>query len=228
MGSARAVEMALAALEEGGVGSLAEGERAALESFISELVHWSVKVHLVGKSRMDETIAAQVLDSYLLLHFAEEMGALARRAHDGAGWGGSPATRIADIGAGAGFPGVIWKIGRPEHSIWLFERREKPVLFLERTITSLGLDGIHVVRGDAACSRELSPFDCAISKAAGRFPVMLPVAAELVGPGGWYFTIKGRGWHEELEGVESGPMQHEQTSELAGGRGALLAFRKQG
>jgi 16S rRNA (guanine527-N7)-methyltransferase len=191
-----------------------------LERFLAELVYWSARVHLVGRSRMDETIAEQVLDSYLLCRFAEDLGA--------ASGGASRSPRIADIGAGAGFPGVIWKIARPEDRIYLFERREKPVLFLERAISVLGLEGIEVIRGDAAFGGALSPFDCAISKAAGRLPAMLPIAADLLKGGGWYLTIKGSDWGEELGRADSASMRHAETRELPGKRGVLLAFEETG
>ena len=97
--------------------------------------------------------------------------------------------RAADIGSGYGFPGIVWKIIRPDIDITLFERKEKAALLLERIIRNLDLSGIRV-EGEAKIGSEHEPFCLVVSKAAGRLSSMLPLAEELLTPSGSYVTIK--------------------------------------
>ena len=134
------IERVLRLLEEGGVSKLSAEQAANLEAFVREVVLWSGKIHLLGKRDMRRTLENQVLDSFLLLEHAERSGALPSEKR----------IRVADVGSGAGFPGVIWKIARPAFEITLFERKRKPVLFLERVIALLGMEGLEAIGGDAA------------------------------------------------------------------------------
>ena len=133
---------------------------------------------------------------------------------------------MADIGSGAGFPGLVWKIVRPRLDLTLFERRLKPQLFLERIVAQLGLKGITVVGEDAASCREAGAFDLVVSKAAGRLASILPLADRLLAPGGAYITVKGRSWESELPRSAQAPLRLESAVELPEKRGAALVFRK--
>ncbi|MGD1047552.1 MAG: RsmG family class I SAM-dependent methyltransferase [Candidatus Krumholzibacteriaceae bacterium] len=125
-----------------------------LVEYAKHVDSWSEKMHLVGKGRQSANLGLLVFDSLLLLGAAEEWGLRM--------------SRIADIGSGAGVPGVVWKIARPGLDVTLFERKTKPQLFLERIVASLGLDGIEVFGGDAAGYAGSEAFDLVVSKAAGR------------------------------------------------------------
>jgi 16S rRNA (guanine527-N7)-methyltransferase len=130
--------------------------------------------------------------------------------------------RVADIGSGAGFPGMVWKIARPGMEVVLFERKERLAVFLERTSRLLGLQGLEVRAEDAALSPERGAFDVVTSKAAGRLGEILPVAGALLGPGGVYITAKGGGWRPELEGARGFRLMG--TASLRKGRGEAVAL----
>jgi 16S rRNA (guanine527-N7)-methyltransferase len=169
-------------------------------------------VHLVGKGRLGSSLALLAFDSLALLGAVEARGIAAARA--------------ADIGSGAGFPGLVWKIVRPRMEMTLFERRLKPQVFLERTVIKLGLSGIAVVGEDAAYAAEAGAFDLVASKAAGRLDEMLPLAERLLAPGGAYATLKGCAWEGEMPELIQSAMKLEAAVELPEGRGAALIFRK--
>ena len=203
-------------LEEGGVSKLSAEQSANLEAFVGEVVLWSGKIHLLGKRDLRRTLENQVLDSFMLLEHAERSGTLPREKR----------IRVADVGSGAGFPGVIWKIARPAFEITLFERKRKPFLFLERVIALLGMEGLEAIGGDAAKDGRRSYYDIVISKAAGRLGDMLPVARRLLGPGGAYVTVKGAGWEKEALGAGQEAIPLEASIEFPGGRGSMLIFRE--
>lgn len=229
------LERVLPELENSGFDMHAAGKMELLEDFIRELLHWSARIHLVGKGRVEETVAMLLMDSLLMLRSVEGRGIFGdaglggggtgRGENGGGARGEAGALKLADIGTGAGFPGVVWKIMRPRLDITLFERRQKPLFFLERAISTLNLGSIRAVGEDASLHKG-SSFDLALSKAAGGLPEILPVAEALLLEGGLYVTLKGSAWRSEMEGVKPGLMKLEEKDELPGGRGILLIFKK--
>ena len=180
MTAERIEDLVARSLAKAGFSDLAPAARQKLEGYAKEVSLWGERMHLVGRSRIGGNLELLILDSLLLLRAAPESAREARKT--------------ADIGSGAGFPGIVWKIVRPDLDITLFERRLKAGLFLERIVTLLGLEGIRVVAEDAAGWREAGVFDLVVSKAAGRFRDVLPMAERLLAPNGAYLTIKGLGW----------------------------------
>lgn len=205
-------EIAEAAFRRAGFGGLDPEAARQLALYLQEVDFWSGKMHLVGKGRLGSSMELLVLDSLALLNAAEGSGAAAGR--------------VADIGSGAGFPGLVWKIVRPRLDLTLFERRLKPQLFLDRVVSRLGLKGITVIGEDAANFKEAGTFDIVTSKAAGRLTGILPLADRLLAPGGAYVTVKGRSWESEMPPGAGSPMRLESVIELPEARGAALVFRK--
>lgn len=189
-----------------------------LERFAEEVERWSRRTHLVGKSRMEENIFVSMLDSLHLLQYAGRSGDLGRD--------GSRAATVGDIGAGAGFPGIVWAIACPGMEITLFERSEKPRLFLERTARLLGLGGSVAVEGEAAVSGRARRFDLVVSKAAGRWGTIAPIVEALMREGGIYLTIKGDGWEAEMADAREGSLEPASWQRLPGSRGSMLRMRR--
>jgi 16S rRNA (guanine(527)-N(7))-methyltransferase RsmG len=234
MRESRHNEKIFKAMEEAGASRIGGAERERLEIFIGELELWSVRIHLVGKGNIPRTLTSQFVDSYLMLAFAQELQPLGKGAdsgHEPAGKAcgeldGKREVRVADIGAGAGFPGVVWKVFRPDLDVTLFERRRKPADFLERILTLLSLKGIRVNRGDASKEGVDARCHVVVSKASGRLHELMPIAGRMLGHGGAYITVKGAGVAEELAEAPAAGFSLEASRALPGGRGSVLCFRK--
>jgi 16S rRNA (guanine527-N7)-methyltransferase len=183
-----------------------------LSLYLKEVEFWNAKMHLVGRGRFGTSLDLLLFDSLALL--------------TAAGGSGLETDKVGDIGSGAGFPGLVWKIARPRLNLTLFERRLKPQLFLERVVLQLGLKGIAVFGDDAANFKETGTFDLVISKAAGRLAGILPLAERLLAPGGTYLTVKGKSWKSELPQPRRTRMCLESAVELPEKRGTALIFRK--
>lgn len=205
-------DIAEAALRRAGFGNEDPEAVRQLSLYLQEVVFWNARMHLVGKGRFGTSLELLVFDSLTMLTAAGESG--------------PAASRVADIGSGAGFPGIVWKIVRPQLDLTLFERRLKPQLFLERVVAQLGLKGITVFGGDAASCKEAGVFDLVLSKAAGRLADILPLADKLLIQGGAYITVKGRSWENELSQRLESLMHLESAIELPERRGTVLVFRK--
>jgi len=100
------------------------------------------------------------------------------------------ARRIADLGAGAGLPGLVLAIALPKAAVVLVESVGKKCAWMERTVERLGLENVRV-----ACVRaeELAeePFDVVTARALGALPVVCEYAAPLLRGGGVLVAWKG-------------------------------------
>lgn len=206
-----------------GVGSLNEAQRELLALFVEEIEIWNDRIHLVGKRNIRKTLSNLVVDSWLLHRFAHERGLLTPAEHAEPPGEGS-GVMVADIGAGAGFPGVVWKIAEPEIDVTLFERREKALLFLERVIAMLKADGIRAVGGDAGRIGGEGRYDVVISKAAGRVQRIEEAVTRLLRKDGVYITVKGSGWKAEAARTNRKKLRLAAAERLPRGRGTVLLF----
>lgn len=203
-----------------GLGALED--RGKLKRFLKDLLQWSGKVHLVGRAKAAKNIERQAVDSAIMLDIflgEHSRGREGKGLEDEAG-----RIRIADIGAGAGFPGMIWKLLRASFEVVLFERKSKPAIFLEREVRRLELYGVEVVGKDA--ERYEGPlFDAVVSKAAGRLDVMVPLALGMLKENGVYMTVKGEGLDGEKREAQrrGGELR---SVKLPGGRGEAVLFSK--
>ena len=100
------------------------------------------------------------------------------------------AARIVDLGSGAGLPGLVLAIARPEAEIVLVESVGKKCAWLERTVTALGLENVRIV-----CARaeelEEEPFDVVTARALASLSVLCEYAAPLLREGGSLVAWKG-------------------------------------
>ena len=217
-------------LQKIGLWDVSGGKAERISCFIEDVWEWSNRIHLLGRKDIRKNIERQIMDSAYMLQLME--GSIRQgdygNDHKGVpvGRGGIfKGQRISDIGSGAGFPGLVWKILRPSLEITLFERKQKTAVFLKREVNILDLKKIVVLDLDIEeYTGDL--FDIVTSKAAGRLPEMLPLASGLLSRGGFYITVKGDGWREK-EGV--GPfsgMEFKKEDEMPEKRGIVVIFEK--
>src|SRR5215470_2477156 len=82
--------------------------------------------------------------------------------------------RLADVGSGAGFPGLPLKLIRPDLEIFLIESNVKKATFIAEVIRELGLtDSKVLVSRFEELGEEVAPLDFVCSRALGEFPIFL-------------------------------------------------------
>lgn len=106
--------------------------------------------------------------------------------------------RIADIGSGAGFPGIPLAIVEPARHFALIESTGKKSRFLEHVRDTLGLANVEVVQSRAESYQPELRFDTVIARAVGPVADLVKVAGRLVAGGGRLLAMKGRYPEEEL------------------------------
>ncbi len=105
---------------------------------------------------------------------------------------------VADLGSGAGLPGLVLAIARPDLRVTLVEPMARRVAFLDEARTRLGLDGVEVVRERAEQWTEQQRFDVVTARALAALPKLLGWAMPLVADDGQLLAMKGLSAAEEI------------------------------
>jgi 16S rRNA (guanine527-N7)-methyltransferase len=107
-------------------------------------------------------------------------------------------TRIADVGTGAGFPGLPLAVVNPERRFSLIEATGKKARFVERTVERLALSNVQVVNERAERFRPLEPFDTILARALSSLSDFVAYAGHLCAPDGRLLAMKGKRPDEEI------------------------------
>jgi 16S rRNA (guanine527-N7)-methyltransferase len=110
-----------------------------------------------------------------------------------------PDARVADIGSGAGLPGLVLAIARPDITITLIEPLLRRTTFLEEAVATLDLTNVVVVRGRADALHGSTDFDVVTSRAVAPLGRLLEWSMPLVAPHGALVAMKGSSAPEEIE-----------------------------
>lgn len=106
---------------------------------------------------------------------------------------------LADIGSGAGLPGVVLAVMRPELEVLLIEPMERRTTWLTEVVTELGLTNVEVKRGRAEEFHEAFEVDVVTSRAVAPLSKLVRMSMPLVRVGGEMVILKGRSVAEEIE-----------------------------
>lgn len=105
---------------------------------------------------------------------------------------------VADIGSGAGLPGVVLAVRRPDLSVTLIEPLLRRATFLEECVELLGLSNVCVERARAEEFTGRSTFDVVTSRAVAELGKLAGWSMPLVRPGGLFLPMKGASAEDEL------------------------------
>lgn len=106
---------------------------------------------------------------------------------------------VCDIGSGAGLPGLVLAIARPDVSMTLVEPLLRRTTFLEEVVLALGLTNVAVVRGRADALHGEQTFDIVTSRAVAPLDRLLGWSMPLVAPEGALVAMKGSSVEAEIE-----------------------------
>jgi 16S rRNA (guanine527-N7)-methyltransferase len=111
-----------------------------------------------------------------------------------------PGATVADVGSGAGLPGLVLAAARPDLRITLIEPMERRVVWLQDEIGRLGLEQVVVRR--ARAEEVADRFQVVTARAVGALQKLLPVVTRLVAPGGTIALMKGAGVDDEIRAAD--------------------------
>jgi 16S rRNA (guanine527-N7)-methyltransferase len=110
--------------------------------------------------------------------------------------------RVGDVGSGAGLPGLVLAIARPDVHLVLIEPMERRVDWLTEEADALGLDNVEVVRARAEEAQLGEPLDQVTARAVSALSKLLPLTAPLLRPGGEFIVMKGARVDEEIAAAQ--------------------------
>jgi 16S rRNA (guanine527-N7)-methyltransferase len=151
---------------------------AAFRLYRDEVARWSARINLTALRTPEDVVRGGFLDSL-------------------ACWPLIPpgALQVADIGSGAGFPGLPLKLLRPDLSVTLVESSRKKATFLLHIVRCLGLASVRVVQARAeamaANPREAEAYDLALARAVAPPPASGRLVRPLLRPGGLFLLQLG-------------------------------------
>lgn len=180
-----AVEVRLSAGLSGLGLTLEPAQVAALVTLLDELADWNTRVNLTGIKDPAEAVDKHLLDSLAVL---PQLRGLA----------------VADVGSGAGFPGLPLAIADPDRRYTLIEATGKKAKFLRHVVTRLDLPNVEVVPLRAESYTPPRPFDSVIARALGPLAEFVRVAGHLAGRGGRLFAMKGKVPEAEIQALPPG------------------------
>src|ERR1043166_2359698 len=144
-------------------------ELRSFDKYLKLLQKWQKSQRLIGSSDAAWIVENLFLDSLLFLEVLPRT-----------------VVSIADVGSGAGLPGIPIKIVRPELQVALIESRAKRASFLSAAVRELGLRDTEIVtaRAEDFAAERPRAFDAVVMRCAGDFEELARVAGALVAPGG--------------------------------------------
>ena len=116
---------------------------------------------------------------------------------------------VADVGSGAGLPGLVLAISRPDVQWTLIEPMDRRVTWLNEQVEALGLDNVKVTR--ARAEDVGLEFDVVTARAVSAMRTLVPITAPLVRDGGELILLKGHNVPAEIESAQKVLKKHKVT-----------------
>lgn len=104
---------------------------------------------------------------------------------------------IADIGSGAGFPGIVLAIFFPNNKFELVEPMTKRCKFLETVVSELRLDNVKIINLRAEEIKD-KKYDIITTRAVARLNILLELIIPLLKPKGIFIALKGKNYEQEI------------------------------
>lgn len=173
------------AAEEAGF-PLTKEQVSQFDAYTAALLETNKSLNLTAITDPDEVAVKHMVDSLLVYnkeHFHNRT--------------------IADVGTGAGFPGLPLKIYDPSLRVTLIDSLQKRLHFLEQVVDSLHLGQVRLLHAraeDAGKNPDLrEKFDTVVARAVANLPVLSEYCLPLVRVGGVFYAMKGSRGREEAE-----------------------------
>ena len=201
--------------------ALSERQLEQLEKYAALLLEWNEKINLTAITDEEGIAAKHFLDCLAFLRHAQ--------IKEGA--------RVADVGTGAGFPGIVLKIARPDIDLVLIDSLQKRLNFLSEVCRELGIKAtlVHARAEDAGHDKALrESFDFVTARAVANLAVLSEYCLPLVKIGGVFAPMKTAEAESELSAAEKaiailgGEVREVEHYEIpvAGGRSAVIIDKK--
>jgi 16S rRNA (guanine527-N7)-methyltransferase len=154
---------------------------AQLQTYLELLLRWNARINLTAVHDPEQIVTRHFGESLFAARVLRDAGALVSPV--------GVAPTLADVGSGAGFPGIPIKLIAPELPLTLIESQNKKAAFLREVVRTLGIDGAEVFSGRAEAWNHRAAI--VTLRAVEKFESALPIAAALAAHGGTLCLLIG-------------------------------------
>jgi 16S rRNA (guanine527-N7)-methyltransferase len=162
--------------------TLTDGSAATLLRLLDELTRWNRAYNLTAITDRGQMLTHHLLDSLSVAPFVQ-------------------GSTVADVGTGAGFPGLPLALLAPQRRFVLMDANGKKQRFVAHAARALGLINVEALHARVEEVRPAQPFDTVVARAFAALPQTLEWVAPLCGPGTRVLAMKGRLPEVEIAGV---------------------------
>lgn len=157
-----------------------------LNTYGNLLLQWNEKMNLTAITEPEEVLYKHFLDCLMFFKNADV----------------TKGAKVIDVGTGAGFPGMVLKIARPDIELTLMDGLNKRLTFLNAVLGELKLEAktVHMRAEDGGKNKDYrEKYDIACARAVANLPVLCEYCIPFVKVGGQFVAMKGAAAQEELE-----------------------------
>lgn len=160
-------------------GDVPRGTIDAFATYATLLLKWNATINLVGKTTEADLWQRHIWDSYQLVPIVPR-----------------GTSTLVDLGCGAGLPGIIIAIARPEIAVTLVERDQRKCTFLREAVRALGLQQVRVLAQDAKDLTET--VDVVTSRALAALDALFEFSHPILGKDSICLFPKGENFATEI------------------------------
>lgn len=164
-----------------------------IRMFHEKLVQEGVLRGMIGPKEVSRLWERHLLNSAALAPFLRDFAQEKHIAH----------LRVADVGSGAGFPGLVLAAMLPEHYFTLVEPMERRCEWLNENIDMMGLKNARVLRARAEHLHGEAEFDVVTCRAVARMSKLAGWVMPLVHRGGRFIALKGQAAQDEIDSAKA-------------------------
>ncbi|NNE37798.1 MAG: 16S rRNA (guanine(527)-N(7))-methyltransferase RsmG [Gammaproteobacteria bacterium] len=152
--------------------------------YLDELARWNKAYNLTAIRDFDTMVSHHILDSLVICPFIT-------------------GNRCLDVGTGAGFPGMVLAMAKPDQSWVLVDSKVKKTRFLNHIAQVFNMVNVEIVHGRVEEYQPETPFDLIVSRAFSDLGSFIIKTDHLVAAEGRRLAMKGKIQAEELEGIKN-------------------------
>ena len=164
---------------------LSASQSNALAQYAALLMRWNAVHNLTAIDTPADVLSHHLFDS---LAIVPEMQRIL----------GPRVSRLLDVGAGGGLPGVVLAVAAPHLQVTLVDKVQKKIAFLTQVKVELELQNVKCVHSRVETLRTESPFALIVARAFASLTEFVSVTRHLLAPNGWWFAMKGALPSDEL------------------------------
>jgi 16S rRNA (guanine527-N7)-methyltransferase len=154
-----------------------------LMTYLNLVEKWNRVYNLTAIRERDEMIKLHFLDSLSILNHVH-------------------VTKLLDVGSGAGFPGIVLAITKPELKVTVMDSVNKKTTFMQQVKSELSLKNLDVVNGRVEDYQPTTLFDAVTSRAFSNLKNMMSLTQHTLQKEGVWLAMKSKDVKEELEAFE--------------------------